>query len=183
MHRRLRCMSGCAACRRSRELCDGRNPCRNCDERHLVCEDEVSSPVARHEVVPPTMPPPVRTGERAKLACLACRRDNKKCGDQRPCARCISRSEECIHVNRGPKIVKSRCQACRIRIGRFVPLRFNHLSPHWSECAIGRPNIYSALILFTFLCSVRTSGHADIARNWGSDAMIPRGKGKGMGLG
>ncbi len=107
------CIDGCAACRRSRELCDGRNPCRNCDERHLVCEDEVSSPVARHEVVPPTMPPPVRTGERAKLACLACRRDNKKCGDQRPCARCISRSEECIHVNRGPKIVKSRCQACR----------------------------------------------------------------------
>ncbi|KLO09568.1 hypothetical protein SCHPADRAFT_561204 [Schizopora paradoxa] len=107
------CIDGCAQCRRSREICDGRKPCQNCDERHLDCEEEDSSPVSRQEVIPLAMPSQAKAGERAKLACLACRRDNKKCGDQRPCSRCISRSEECIHINRGPKIVKSRCHACR----------------------------------------------------------------------
>jgi len=107
------CIDGCAPCRRAREVCDGRKPCRNCEERLLDCEEEATSPISRPEVIPLEMPPPVRAGERAKLACLACRRDNKKCGDQRPCPRCVSRSEECIHVGRGPKIVKSRCQACR----------------------------------------------------------------------
>ncbi|KAF9530474.1 hypothetical protein CPB83DRAFT_882275 [Crepidotus variabilis] len=54
-----------------------------------------------------------RSGERAKLACVSCRRDNKKCDDNRPCSRCIARSEQCIHVNRGPKLVKLRCEGCR----------------------------------------------------------------------
>lgn len=36
-----------------------------------------------------------------------------QCEDQRPCARCITRSEECIHMNRGPKLVKLRCECCR----------------------------------------------------------------------
>jgi hypothetical protein len=74
---------------------------------------------------------PVRSTERAKLACQSCRRDNKKviwkyytfskyicrlsaqCEDSRPCSRCVSRGEECIHVGRGPKQVKLRCEACR----------------------------------------------------------------------
>jgi len=36
-----------------------------------------------------------------------------QCEDQRPCGRCIARGEECIHVNRGPKLVKLRCEWCR----------------------------------------------------------------------
>ena len=38
---------------------------------------------------------------------------NDQCDDQRPCSRCIARSEECIHVARGPKLVKLRCEGCR----------------------------------------------------------------------
>ncbi|KAG6865091.1 hypothetical protein C0991_005193 [Blastosporella zonata] len=38
--------------------------------------------------------------ERAKLACTNCRRDNKKCDDQRPCSRpcasCVRKGMECI---------------------------------------------------------------------------------------
>lgn len=78
--------------------------------------------------------------KRAKLACEGCRRcvvpddvarcctahmillgaksasvfrDNKKCEDRRPCARCVQRREECVHVERGPKEVKIRCSKCR----------------------------------------------------------------------
>lgn len=36
-----------------------------------------------------------------------------KCDDQRPCSRCVARSEECVHVGRGPKLVKLRCEGCR----------------------------------------------------------------------
>lgn len=36
-----------------------------------------------------------------------------QCDDQRPCSRCIARSEECVHVGRGPKLVKLRCEGCR----------------------------------------------------------------------
>ncbi|TFL05225.1 hypothetical protein BDV98DRAFT_288831 [Pterulicium gracile] len=65
---------------------------------------------------------------RAKLACQGCRRDNKKvraisavrtglavfaCDDKRPCSRCVARNEECVHVERGPKLVKVRCGNCR----------------------------------------------------------------------
>jgi len=39
--------------------------------------------------------------------------DLVQCEDQRPCARCITRGENCIHVNRGPKLVKLRCEWCR----------------------------------------------------------------------
>lgn len=70
-------------------------------------------------------------GDRAKLACRACRRDNKKvcgnivpisnqttislsqCGDVRPCQRCQLRHEDCIHVDKGPKVVHLRCENCR----------------------------------------------------------------------
>ncbi|KAG5721379.1 hypothetical protein E4T56_gene12958 [Termitomyces sp. T112] len=36
--------------------------------------------------------------ERAKLACTNCRRDNKKCDDQRPCARCAKDVEKTANV-------------------------------------------------------------------------------------
>ena len=36
-----------------------------------------------------------------------------KCDDHRPCSRCVARSEECVHVSRGPKLVKLRCEGCR----------------------------------------------------------------------
>ena len=36
-----------------------------------------------------------------------------QCDDQRPCSRCVVRGEECVHVGRGPKLVKLRCEGCR----------------------------------------------------------------------
>ena len=131
-------------------------PCLRCAELQIICEEETSlstsllgMPLSRPESINFPMkastahPNAIRSkpSERAKLACLACRRwvyhrfpyvriilipfmcfsamlfnlirDNKKCDDQRPCARCKTRSEECIHVARRPKVVKLRCQACR----------------------------------------------------------------------
>lgn len=71
-------------------------------------------PTTRQEFPVASVKPPRANGtDRAKLACTNCRRDNKKCDDQRPCARCVARSEECIHVGRGPKLVKLRCENCR----------------------------------------------------------------------
>jgi len=79
----------------------------------LDCRDETTTPNLRPST-PPVAPRSVRgSADRAKLACSSCRRDNKKCDDQRPCSRCISRSEECVHVGRGPKLVKLRCEGCR----------------------------------------------------------------------
>ena len=97
----------------------------------LDCVEESATPAMRQD---PSTRVAARTqrskaNDRAKLACQACRRDNKKvsahrvqeiqifkwiqCEDQRPCARCITRGEECIHVSRGPKLVKLRCEGCR----------------------------------------------------------------------
>ena len=42
------------------------------------------------------------------MPCQTC-----QCDDQRPCSRCVSRSEECVHVGRSPKLVKLRCEGCR----------------------------------------------------------------------
>ena len=36
-----------------------------------------------------------------------------QCDDHRPCSRCVARGEDCIHVSRGPKLVKLRCEGCR----------------------------------------------------------------------
>jgi hypothetical protein len=101
----------------------------------MDCLEEVVAimPTPRHEFPAASMKTPRANGtDRAKLACTNCRRDNKKvgnvfhlshlgrsepsacqCDDQRPCARCVARSEECIHVGRGPKLVKLRCESCR----------------------------------------------------------------------
>ncbi|TDL26679.1 hypothetical protein BD410DRAFT_715691 [Rickenella mellea] len=110
-----KCIDGCLPCRRARARCEGGMPCTRCQTMQLACVDDATAT--------PMKPDPAlkasmrgsrgRTIERAKLACLACRRDNKKCDDQRPCTRCQARSEECIHVQRGPKVVKLRCKACR----------------------------------------------------------------------
>jgi hypothetical protein len=82
---------------------------------HLDCIDESNAPLSRQN--PSTIAPrSVRPhgSDRAKLACQNCRRDNKKCEDQRPCSRCVARSENCVHVGRGPKLVKLRCEGCRL---------------------------------------------------------------------
>lgn len=59
-----------------------------------------------------------RTGalDRAKTACNACRHDNKKCSNNRPCDRCVQRGEKCLEFVRKPDEpgrVKMRCKACR----------------------------------------------------------------------
>ncbi|KAI0272490.1 hypothetical protein BC834DRAFT_856998 [Gloeopeniophorella convolvens] len=102
------CVDGCEACRRARVRCEGGVPCARCMSLRLECADDplpAKSPTALHLQDKPS--------ERAKLACKNCRRDNKKCEDQRPCGRCVLRGDECIHVARGPKLVKVRCQFCR----------------------------------------------------------------------
>ncbi|KIM44683.1 hypothetical protein M413DRAFT_442637 [Hebeloma cylindrosporum] len=81
---------------------------------NLECDDGTNTISAQHSLTAP--PPPaktIRVGDRVKLACSSCRRDNKKCDDQRPCSRCIARSQECIQATRVPKLVKLRCEGCR----------------------------------------------------------------------
>ncbi|KAL4062594.1 hypothetical protein J3A83DRAFT_4310514 [Scleroderma citrinum] len=109
------CTDGCESCRRARVRCEGGKPCLRCRDMHLECADEQNAPVVRSEGAPPVLVlrSNRRKSERAKLACLSCRRDNKKCDNQRPCSRCVARGEECVHVGRGPKLVKLRCENCR----------------------------------------------------------------------
>ncbi|ETW78657.1 hypothetical protein HETIRDRAFT_172210 [Heterobasidion irregulare TC 32-1] len=102
------CIDGCEQCRRSRTLCQGGLPCARCNKLRLDCSDDPKLGLTM--MAEPAAKAPC---DRAKTACLACRRDNKKCEDQRPCARCVARSEPCVHVSRGPKMVKVRCQSCR----------------------------------------------------------------------
>lgn len=108
------CIDGCDPCRRARVRCEGGKPCQRCREMQVMCAEETAVVTHRPDPSPPA-PRSQRSGttERAKLACTSCRRDNKKCDDQRPCARCIARGEECIHVGRSPKLVKLRCEGCR----------------------------------------------------------------------
>ncbi|KAG2051029.1 hypothetical protein BDR06DRAFT_610249 [Suillus hirtellus] len=109
------CVAGCENCRKARARCEGGKPCLRCREDQVECTEGHHHPVLRAE------PPPVLVlrgphrskPDRAKLACQNCRRDNKKCDDQRPCTRCIARGEECVHVGKGPKLVKLRCEGCR----------------------------------------------------------------------
>ncbi|KAH8110779.1 hypothetical protein DFH11DRAFT_1860021 [Phellopilus nigrolimitatus] len=110
-----RCIEGCVPCRRMRARCDGSKPCERCSEMNLDCVDESTTPTSKPEPLKKPLQgiPRAKPTERAKLACVACRRDNKRCDDNRPCTRCQSRQEECIHVGRGPKIIKQRCKTCR----------------------------------------------------------------------
>ncbi|KAF8892228.1 hypothetical protein BD779DRAFT_1511725 [Infundibulicybe gibba] len=109
------CVDGCEPCRRARVRCEDGKPCQRCREMRIECVEETMAPISRQDPPPTSQARPARANaaERAKLACTNCRRDNKKCDDQRPCSRCIARSEECIHVGRGPKLVKLRCEGCR----------------------------------------------------------------------
>lgn len=109
------CKDGCEPCRRARVRCEDGKPCQRCRQLHIECTEESTIALPRQEVATSTISSRIVRGgsDRAKLACANCRRDNKKCDDQRPCSRCIARSEECIHVTRGPKLVKLRCEGCR----------------------------------------------------------------------
>ena len=67
------CIDGCEQCRRSRTLCQGGLPCARCHKLRLDCSDDpklgltmMAEPAAK------------ALCDRAKTACLACRRDNKK---------------------------------------------------------------------------------------------------------
>lgn len=82
------CIDGCENCRRARVRCEEGNtkPCKKCREENLECVDEsmVGAPV--RQVDPSGASTSTRVArekrlnlsERAKLACQACRRDNKK---------------------------------------------------------------------------------------------------------
>ncbi|KAF9563086.1 hypothetical protein CPC08DRAFT_340685 [Agrocybe pediades] len=110
------CTEGCEACRRARVKCEDGKPCKRCLAMGLECREEGMIP-------PPVAPPtttttsavdaPTRANDRAKIACLSCRRDNKKCDDQRPCSRCIARNDECVRLARGPRPARPRCAGCK----------------------------------------------------------------------
>ncbi|KAF9497124.1 hypothetical protein BDN71DRAFT_1445142 [Pleurotus eryngii] len=114
------CVDGCENCRRARVRCEEGKPCYRCRQLQLDCVEDLQQIgfTGQDAILSSSStraPPPQRPNgsDRAKLACQNCRRDNKKCDDQRPCSRCIARSEECVHVARGPKLVKLRCEGCR----------------------------------------------------------------------
>ncbi|KAA1470226.1 hypothetical protein DENSPDRAFT_678259 [Dentipellis sp. KUC8613] len=107
------CIDGCERCRRARVRCEGGTPCVRCTDLQLECFDDQTTLHLPKPATAAGRGAPGRPSERAKLACRSCRRDNKKCEDQRPCGRCMARNEECVHVGRGPKLVKVRCQFCR----------------------------------------------------------------------
>ncbi|KAK7025210.1 hypothetical protein R3P38DRAFT_2953317 [Favolaschia claudopus] len=104
----LQCLDGCEPCRRARARCEktGGNSCVRCDQKELVCTDESNTTFT------PINPTPA---ERAKSACKNCRNDNKKCDNQRPCSRCVARSETCVPFPRSQKPTKTRCEGCRKR--------------------------------------------------------------------
>ncbi|KAJ7654480.1 hypothetical protein DFH06DRAFT_1329755 [Mycena polygramma] len=85
--------------------------CIRCDRKELNCTEESSSV---HTAPPPIDPDPV-SPERARAACQNCRNDSKKCDNQRPCTRCVARSETCVPFPRGTKQTKTRCEGCRKR--------------------------------------------------------------------
>lgn len=108
------CIDGCEPCRRARMRCEGGKPCQRCREVQIECTEDTSPAISRqHPVLDFSDHGKNQGSDRAKLACKNCRRDNKKCDDQRPCSRCVSRSEECVHIGRRPKLVKLRCEGCR----------------------------------------------------------------------
>lgn len=159
------CIQGCRACRRARLICGGGKPCINCLNTNQECVNIGEVPAssrntAREEAFSTRQIRRVRI----KLACLACRRfglsvkflsefklmkiarrDNKKCDERRPCARCLSRKEECINLVPTETIVKKRCQGCRVhnrKVTRFSSAYSSIMAPE------------------SILCSARTEGHA-----------------------
>ncbi|KAJ6515036.1 hypothetical protein C8R47DRAFT_1089681 [Mycena vitilis] len=108
----LQCLDGCDPCRRARARCEKTgDSCIRCDRKELNCTEEPSS---THAAPPPVDPDPVAP-ERARAACQNCRNDSKKCDNQRPCTRCVARSETCVPFPRGAKPTKTRCEGCRKR--------------------------------------------------------------------
>lgn len=104
------CIDGCEACRKVRVTCVGGQPCQRCRNQQLEC---VAEPAVQHDFAGPLRSPRTQPVERVKSACLSCRKDNKKCDDQIPCARCVVRSEECVRTPRSMKAAKLRCEGCR----------------------------------------------------------------------
>ncbi|KAG7444970.1 uncharacterized protein BT62DRAFT_898745 [Guyanagaster necrorhizus] len=118
------CVTGCGPCRRARVRCEDGAPCHRCREMALPCVDanaEARRSIQQNSFPPRSARPNGR--ERVKLACEACRKDNKKCDEQRPCGRCVIRKKECVMLERGPKSTKLRCEGCRKANRRCDDLR------------------------------------------------------------
>ncbi|KAJ7446772.1 hypothetical protein FB451DRAFT_787274 [Mycena latifolia] len=109
----VQCLDGCEACRRARVRCEKTGAsCARCEAEKIECVEEPST--VSVSFVPPSSPPasPGPRG-RTKSACKNCKNDNKKCDNQRPCSRCVARSETCVPIARPPKQTRLRCEACR----------------------------------------------------------------------
>lgn len=84
------CTEGCEACRRARVRCEEGKPCPRCGELGLECSESPGSAMhaplasapstgARYTAASASSKSATsRAGDRAKLACSNCRRDNKK---------------------------------------------------------------------------------------------------------
>ncbi|KAF9006099.1 hypothetical protein BDQ17DRAFT_1408101 [Cyathus striatus] len=106
------CVNGCDPCRHARVRCEEGKPCQRCRSMHIECTEETSMN-SFEQYTTSTSLKDSRIPEKTKLACISCRKDNKKCDDRVPCSRCASRSEECVRVARAPKLIKLRCEGCR----------------------------------------------------------------------
>ncbi|KAJ7091447.1 hypothetical protein B0H15DRAFT_237232 [Mycena belliarum] len=104
------------ACRRARARCERTGAgagagCVRCGAEKIECVEE--EPLPAPSVRPGTPPSPgAGARERTKSACKSCKTDNKKCDNERPCARCVARSETCVALER-PKQARLRCEGCR----------------------------------------------------------------------
>jgi hypothetical protein len=80
----------CAACRRSKAKCTEERPCKRCiraDAAALCSAPEVSSGAASPDNEPPSKERRMTVAQ----SCAECRRNKVKCGDVKPCTRCIQR--------------------------------------------------------------------------------------------
>lgn len=157
------CIDGCEPCHQTRLICDGQRPCGNCLEHDHECDivPGYGSPIIESQSRPVPQSSQSKSRKKVVLACLGCRRsvfsifscsdliqchiirDNKKCQDARPCARCVLRREECISVERVAKPVKKRCEACRLhsRKASTIPTTYSkfHFLPTSQQCEDRRP--------------------------------------------
>ncbi|KAF8202299.1 hypothetical protein BJ912DRAFT_944416 [Pholiota molesta] len=118
------CTDGCEACRHARVRCEEGKPCRRCVEMGFECS--VDSPAVPYtQSTAPTsgssLPFKGKPNQPQHLEKQQCPAEANApnlhaptCDDQRPCSRCIARSEECVHLPRGPKLIKLRCEGCRM---------------------------------------------------------------------
>lgn len=75
------CVDGCRNCSRARLPCDGNKPCSSCISSRRQCFDLHDAGALDSPGTVESVSPTIRAGERAKLACQACRRWASRAND------------------------------------------------------------------------------------------------------